>query len=203
VLVRLGQEVQEVPRRLTPPAPPLSDGVVRLEPLDDGRFVPEFEALTLDLDVRRFTRVPEERGGGWVAQWLGGYASAWTDDASRAGFAVVEARDGTFLGMAALVAIDWDGQQAELGYVVAPAARGRGIAGRSIALVSRWAFERLGLERLEAVIDVENDPSLRFAERAGWTYEGVRRSVYFKDGLRRDMAVYSLLSGARGGGDPE
>jgi RimJ/RimL family protein N-acetyltransferase len=180
-----------VPRRLTVPTPPLSDGVVRLEPLDE-RFVPDFEALATDPDVVRFTRVPAQRDGRFVAGWIAGYVQGWADG-TRAGFAIVDADDGSFLGMCGLIRIDWETSEAELGYVVAPAARGRGVAARAIGLISRWAFAALGLARIEAVIDVENDVSVRVAERAGFTREGVRRSGYFKDGQRADMAIYSLL----------
>jgi RimJ/RimL family protein N-acetyltransferase len=180
-----------VPRRLTAPVPPLTDGVVRLEPLDD-RFVPDFEALSTDPDVLRFTRVPARREGRFVAGWIAGYAEGW-EDGARAGFAIVGAADDAFLGMCALIRIEWELSEAELGYVVAPSARGRGVAGRAIGLISNWALDELGLARIEAMIDVANHASLRVAERAGYRREGVRRSTYFKDGQRADMAIYSLL----------
>ena len=190
--MRLGQEVQEVPRRIAAPEPPLSDGVVLLEPISD-RFRPDFEALPGDPDVLRYTRVPEQRDGRFVDGWIAGYVQGWRDGA-RAGFAIVQPGDGAFLGMCGLIRIEWEMGEAEIGYVVAPAARGRGVAGRAIELVSRWAFD-LGLARIEAVIDVENQPSQKVAERAGYKREGVRRSSYFKEGRRADMAIYSLLPG--------
>jgi RimJ/RimL family protein N-acetyltransferase len=180
-----------VPRGLRPPAAPLSDGVVRLEPIDE-RFVPDFDALTADPDVIRFTRVPANRADGFAAMWVGTYVQAWKDG-SRAGFAIVDESDNAFLGMAALVQLSRDMAEGELGYIVAPAARGRGVAGRAIKLLAEWAFSEVGLERLEAWIDVANEPSKRVAERVGFTFEGIRRSVHFKDDLRADMAVYSLL----------
>ena len=42
---------------------------------------------------------------------------------------------------------------------------------------------------------MENTGSIRVAERAGFVREGVLRSAHFKDGLRSDVAVYSLLPG--------
>jgi RimJ/RimL family protein N-acetyltransferase len=193
MLVRVGQEVQEVPRGLRPPPTPLADGVVRLEPLDK-RFVPDFEALTADPDVLRFTRVPDSPGDGFAASWIDGYVKAW-EDGSRAGFAIVGEEDGAFLGFAALVQIHLDMGEGELGYIVAPGARGRGVAGRAIRLLAGWAFREVGLMRLEAWIDVANEPSIRVVARAGFTYEGIRRSVHFKENLRADMAIYSLLPG--------
>jgi RimJ/RimL family protein N-acetyltransferase len=175
------------------PVPPLSDGVVRLEPLDE-RFVPDFEAMATDPDVLRFTRVPAERGVRFVAGWIAGYVQGW-DDGARASFAILDAADASFLGMCALIRMDREVSEAEIGYMTAPPARGRGVAGRAIDLISRWGFDKLGLARIEAVIDVENEASLRAIERAGYTREGVRRSAFFKDGRRADMAIYSLLPG--------
>jgi RimJ/RimL family protein N-acetyltransferase len=179
-----------VARRLTPPTPPLTDGVIVLEPLEE-RFVPHFEALARDPDVLRYTRVPARRDGRFVAGWIAGYEQGWRDGA-RAGFAVV-GDGGQFLGMVGLIRIDWEQLEAEIGYVIAPAARGRGVARRAIGLVSWWGLGELGLARIEAVIDVQNEASLKVAERAGYTREGVRRSTHFKDGQRADMAIYSLL----------
>jgi RimJ/RimL family protein N-acetyltransferase len=179
-------------RRLRPPADPLSDGVVRLEPLE-RRFVADFEALTADPDVIRFTRVPANRSDGFAGRWIDTYVNAW-EDGSRAGFAIVDEATQAFLGMAALVQVQLDMGEGELGYIVAPGARGRGVAGRAIKLLAGWAFREVGLVRLEAWIDVANEPSKVAAERAGFTFEGIRRSVQFKDDLRADMAIYSLLS---------
>jgi len=166
---------------------------VRLEPLDE-RFVRDFEALIADPDVIRFTRVPSSPGDGFAAEWIDAYVKAW-EDGSRAGFAIVDAASGEFLGMAGLVQINLELGEGELGYIVAPTARGRGIAGRAIRLLAGWAFREVGLMRLEAWIDVANEPSKRVAERAGLTFEGVRRSVHFKEDLRADMAIYSLVPG--------
>ena len=172
------------------PVRPLSDGVVRLEPLDD-RFVPDFEHLAKDPDVVRFTRVPPERADGFASGWVDRYVSGW-DDGSRAGFAILTSDD-AFLGMVGLVELDLAGRQGEIGYMVAPAARGQGVAGRALRLVSAWALGPLGLERVELRISSENEPSLRVAERLGFVREGVVRSLHLKDDVRSDVVVYSLL----------
>jgi RimJ/RimL family protein N-acetyltransferase len=182
-----------VPRRIAAPEPPLTDGVILLEPISE-RFVPDFHALAGDPDVLRFTRVPERRDARFVAGWIAGYVQGW-EDGARAGFALVEPDGGSFLGMCGLIRIDWEASEAEIGYVIEPLARGRGLAPRAIELVSRWGLDELGLARIEAVIDVDNEASQKVAERVGYRREGVRRSAYFKDGLRADMAIYSLLTG--------
>jgi RimJ/RimL family protein N-acetyltransferase len=181
-----------VPRRLTAPAPPLADDAIRLEPLDE-RFVPDFERLMDDPDIVRNTRVPSRPPAGFAARWVGRYVKGW-QDGSCAGFAILSG-DESFLGFVAVVALDLPARQGEIGYVVAREARGRGVAGRALRLVTGWALDELLLERVELRIDVGNAPSIAVAERAGYRREGILRSLHFKEEIRSDVAVYSLLPG--------
>ena len=190
MLVRLGQEVQEVPRRLTRPSPPLADEAIRLEPLD-SRFAPHFAPLVRDPEIIRITRVPEDPPQGFEATWVGRYEEGWRDG-SRAGFAILSL-DGEFLGMAGIVDLELAAGQGEIGYLVTEAARGRGVAGRALRLVTDWALGGLGLLRVELLIDVENEASAKVAERVGYRREGVLRSLHLKGDRRADMIVYSLL----------
>src|SRR5262249_24919937 len=98
-----------------------------------------------------------------------------------------------FLGIAGVVDIHPDANQGEIGYALAPEARGRGIATRALELVTRYALEDLGLERVELPIATDNDASIRVAEKCGYTREGVLRSIYIKPGRRGDFVIYSKL----------
>jgi RimJ/RimL family protein N-acetyltransferase len=100
---------------------------------------------------------------------------------------------GEFLGFAAIVDLDLEGRQGEIGYVVTPDARGRGVATRGLRLVTGWALDELGLLRVELHIDPENTASIRVAERCAYVREGVLRSLHFKEDIRGDTAIYSLL----------
>ena len=192
MLVRLRQEVQEVPRRLTAPSPPLADEAILLDPLDE-RHVSGFEHLIEDPEVVRNTRVPSVRPRGFAQQWLARYIEGW-QDGSRAGFAILSP-EGSFLGFSGIVDLDLDALQGEIGYVVAKEARGRGVAVRALRLISDWALDGLGLQRVELHIGPENGASVRVAERCGYVREGVLRSLHFKDDLRADTVIYSLLPG--------
>ena len=105
-----------------------------------------------------------------------------------------DAATGEAVGFAGLVELDLEKQEGEIGYVVAPAARGRGIAGRAVELLTRWSFEALGLLRVELRIDPANEFSARIAQRQGYRLEGTLRNLYFKEGLRSDVAVWSRLT---------
>lgn len=176
---------------MRPPEPPLADDAIRLEPLREAQL-PDFLELIEDEAVQRFTLVPTGADEAFVRGWLRRYEAGW-DDASRAGFWICGASDGAFLGFAAIVRLDLDAREGEIGYMVAPAARGRGASVRAVDLLTRWGFDELGLERLELRIEVTNTASERVAERAGYQRDGVLRSAHFKEGLRSDTGVWSRL----------
>jgi RimJ/RimL family protein N-acetyltransferase len=173
----------------------LSDGTIRLEPLA-AQHLEGLAALGRDVDVQRFTYVPSPWVDGFERTWLDRYEQGH-EDGTRAGFAIVDEADGTFLGLAALVQVDREGRQAEAGYIVAPQARGRGLAGHALGLLTEWALGELELERVELRITTNNVASMRVAERCGFVREGVLRSVHLKQGLRSDVAVYSRLESDR------
>jgi RimJ/RimL family protein N-acetyltransferase len=83
-----------------------------------------------------------------------------------------------------------------IGYWCAREARGQGFTPRALRLVCRYAFEELGLGRLELVTDPDNVASQRVAEKVGFRREGVLRShLLHPDGRRRDSIMFSLLPG--------
>lgn len=170
--------------------PVLEDEAIRLVPL-----IPEHESVVAQLveddDVREFTRVPSMPEPGFPARWLAAYEKGWRDG-SRAGFAI-ETHDGEFLGMGMFVSIEAEGRQGEIGYVVGPAARGRGVATRTLNLLTDWGFSGLDLQRIELWIDVTNTGSARVAERVGYEQEGVLRSVWFKEDIRKDFGIWSRI----------
>jgi RimJ/RimL family protein N-acetyltransferase len=168
----------------------LADEAIRLVPLRDDHE-PALDALVQDGDVRRYTRVPTEPSPGFGATWLSRYEEGWRDG-SRAGFAI-ETHEGEFLGLGLFVSLELEGRQGEIGYVVGPAARGMGVATRTLRLLTDWGFSQLGLERIELWIDTTNKGSERVAERVGYEREGVLRSYWFKEDIRRDFGVWSLL----------
>lgn len=104
---------------------------------------------------------------------------------------IADRDDDRYLG--AIVLIARGAETAELAYLVAPDARGRGLAQRAVRLVSDWAFARLGLERLQLRIAPENEASHAVARRAGFVREGVLRSAFAVRGQRHDVVSYSRL----------
>ncbi len=82
---------------------------------------------------------------------------------------------------------------AEIGYITAPAARGRGLMPRAVTLLSDWAFGALDLERLQLGTFPGNPASQRVAEKCGFTYEGVLRRYGVQRGSRVDLSMFARI----------
>jgi len=163
----------------------------RLTPLA-ARHLPELRELVRDPDVQRFTRVPVPTPPEWIETWLAVYEQGRADG-TREGYAIEDAGGG-FLGLAFAVKIDAESATTELGYVVAPAARGRGVASRALGELTDWAFRDRAMLRCELMISVANAASKHVAARCGYTCEGVLRSMYVRPGLRDDLELWSRLA---------
>ena len=99
----------------------------------------------------------------------------------------------TEAGGGSLYDVDLEQSRAAVGYWLAPAARGRGVATHAVRLLARWAFSGLGLARLELTCGPDNEASQRVAARCGFVREGVLRSHIAFKGDRRDTVVFSVL----------
>lgn len=116
---------------------------------------------------------------------------------------VTETGEDTCVGQIDVHRVDWEHARAELGVWVAPAHRRRGMARRALALVGPWLLTEAGLQRVELLTQVDNQPMRSAAQAAGFHDEGVLRGYYLGfAGLPRrvqrgdgrvDMAVLSLV----------
>lgn len=162
--------------RLRLPDPPLGDNAVRLRPWSPGRAT-DAAALArawADPALRRWTAVPppDRRSQAHAARWIAGEEKRRElglalDLVIVPGAGAGEDDDQTeVLGEVGLGPIDWQARRAAIGWWVATEARGRGIAGRAVTLLARWAEQALELT-VYAEIDPANRASLAVAERAG------------------------------------
>ncbi len=87
-------------------------------------------------------------------------------------------------------------QSGAVGYWSGQAHARRGHTLRAVRAVTRFAFERLGLHRLEAACVPENEASHRLLLRAGFEPEGRARDYLKIDGRWRDHLLFGLLAEA-------
>ncbi|WP_394845536.1 GNAT family N-acetyltransferase [Pendulispora brunnea] len=87
---------------------------------------------------------------------------------------------------------------AEMGYWLGRPHWGRGIATAAVLAATGHAFERLGLERVEAGVFEWNTASQRVLIKAGYTFEGRLRRRIVKDQRIGDVLMYARIRDAVG-----
>jgi RimJ/RimL family protein N-acetyltransferase len=121
---------------------------------------------------------------------------------------VVAGPGDTYVGSVDLRVSAQDPAAGEIGFLIAPQARGRGYATAAVRALAAWGFAELGLARIQWRAEVDNAASRRVAEKAGFTMEGRLRAAHAENGVRRDCWIGSLLAvdaaggGAAGSTDP-
>ena len=134
-----------------------------------------------------------------VAQWMPDRPESYVDWVLGAGrrdmlaTTVVISLDGSVVGHLYLHVEDaWAqaevreqgaGQQAEIGWCLAPSAQGHGYATEAVKALLRVCFEQLGVRRVTAVAFADNAASQAVMRRVGMRLEGVFR----QESLHRDL----------------
>ena len=183
-----------------PQAPPIdfpvegiTDGQIRLR-LRADTDTPAVINACRDPEVPRWTRVPDDYDDHAAAEWES-EARRQRQSGEGLHLVIADAQTDEFLGSIGTREISRPDGRWDIGYFLAPEARGRGVMTRAVRMLSEWAFDNLPVDRLEITMEPANGPSRAVAERAGYTFEGVLRSHTMIKGTRRDMAMYSLLRG--------
>ncbi|SCL19841.1 Protein N-acetyltransferase, RimJ/RimL family [Micromonospora rhizosphaerae] len=131
----------------------------------------------------------EETARWWITE---GAPAAWA--AGGAAYAIADPATDRLLGGIGLSQVVPARGQAEIGYWVAPWARGRGVATAATRALAEQAFAA-GTARLELLTNDENTASQRVALAAGFRHEGVRRAANpSRGGGRHDLIAWVRLA---------
>jgi len=93
-------------------------------------------------------------------------------------FAIERKVGAAMIGHVALKPDEWDPRLAEIGFVLARAHHRQGFAAEAVTAVLNYAFDRLGIHRVQAATDVENTASIALLERLG-----LRREAHFLENV--------------------
>lgn len=200
-----GCKLRPMPSALTSPPPILSDGVVTLRaPRPD-----DADDITLgcqDPESQLWTTIPVPYSHQNAEEFL---ALRPTNTSWWQGplFAVTTPGSDRWSGNIDLRLDDSGG--AEVGFMLAPWARGHGHAARALRLLCGWGFSALGLQVVKWCAYVGNEASRQTARTAGFqvpdhvfraylSQRGERRDAWIGSITPEDLAVAARLGDARG-----
>ena len=112
---------------------------------------------------------------------------------SGAGIVFAIESAGRLAGVIDLKGVNWAARVAEVGYWVAPWARGRGLAAQATRALAEWAIREHGFERVKLFAAIGNAASQRVAQKAGFRREGVARNACCLYDGRVDMVLFALI----------
>jgi RimJ/RimL family protein N-acetyltransferase len=181
--------------------PALHGSLLRLEPLSPRHAADLKSAAEEDRSAYGFGFVPR---GPEVEDYLRSHFQR-AEAGQVAPFAQIRLHDERAVGCTAYWnPRTWPGRSelcaVEIGSTwLAASALGTGINIESKLLLLRYAFERLGVARVDFMTDARNERSRRALEGLGARCEGVLRSwsrswAPGEDGLLRDSAMYSVIA---------
>jgi RimJ/RimL family protein N-acetyltransferase len=109
-------------------------------------------------------------------------------------FGVWEKETGAYVGESYLANADWNVPRIEVGYFIVQASTRKGFATEAARTTVRFAFDHLGVVRVELQCTADNVGSIKVAENCGFVYEGRFRERHRKkSGLLVDVLWYGML----------
>jgi len=108
---------------------------------------------------------------------------------------IVERASGALVGACGLHDIAWKDRRATFGIFIGEKRRwGHGLAREATQLLLDYAFDTLGLHRVELHVFAFNTRALRTYQALGFVHEGTLRAFHFVDGRFVDAHVMAVLS---------
>ncbi|PZF90639.1 GNAT family N-acetyltransferase [Micromonospora endophytica] len=167
------------------------DHELRLRPLEE-RDLDAVVTTCQDPDTLRWTTIPEQYDRSAAEAFLSLCPDGWAAG-TTASYAIADDQD-HYVGSIDLRLSPNDPLLADVGFMTAPHARGRGYLPAALAALTAWGFTTLGLARVEWRSHVGNTASRRAAEKAGFLIEGTARGALHHRGRRVDAWVGALLA---------
>ena len=110
---------------------------------------------------------------------------------------IIENNQGATPALAGVISFhspNFNNKVAEIGYWIAKEYRGKSIGTTAVKVLTNFGFETMGWNRIEAMIDHDNEASKKVVTRAGYEHEGLlRQRVIRANGDVIDMELFAVL----------
>jgi ribosomal-protein-alanine N-acetyltransferase len=84
--------------------------------------------------------------------------------------------------------------RAEIGFWLLPEFWGKGFMPEAAKLIIRYGFEEIGLHRIYAYVETENQNSKKILLKLGFALEGTMKECEMKNGKWIDLEIYALIN---------
>jgi RimJ/RimL family protein N-acetyltransferase len=138
------------------------------------------------------SRMPSPHTPADSRQWIGKTARM-ARDKSGYYFAIATRENDEVIGVIGLRNLKLTDKKAELTYWLGRKFWGRGLMSEAVSLMLKYAFGKLGLRRVHAMVHERNTGSIKVLEKAGFTREAVYRKASFKGRRWADIYGYGML----------
>jgi ribosomal-protein-serine acetyltransferase len=98
-----------------------------------------------------------------------------------------------FAGLIGFKETDWINAKTELGYWLIEKMQGKGIVTSCVTKLTRFAFQKLKMNRVQIKIAVGNSKSAAIPKRLGFYFEGIERAGEKHGQKYLNLEIYSLL----------
>jgi RimJ/RimL family protein N-acetyltransferase len=170
----------------------LETGSLILRPLS-ASDIPDVQAAASDALTQQWLPLANPYTLEHATDWCTKAAPAVREEGKGITFAVADKATDHLVGAISLGKVGWRSLSCEIGYWVAPWARGQGVAAAAARAVVAWVFDAQGFERVELKAATGNVASRNTALRAGFREEGVMRNAGVTHGGRVDLVLYSVI----------
>ena len=121
----------------------------------------------------------------WVSNYKNGSYFHWGIEWKEAG---------ELIGTINLGNVEEECQMSDTCYMLSPKFWNRGIMSEVLTSILDYAFDEIGLHRVQAEVFEGNDASSVVLKKCGMTFEGVARKKYYKNGQYIDVALWAIIA---------
>lgn len=110
-------------------------------------------------------------------------------------WAIINKESNEFIGDIGLYNIDFYSNNTEVGYSILKKFWRQGVVTECIKEIEKFAFEKLNMNRIIAMIDKNNIPSIKLVEKLGFYRDGILREHYYNKSKNEyiSICVYSVI----------
>jgi [ribosomal protein S5]-alanine N-acetyltransferase len=154
-----------------------------LRKIDKDKDLGDFFVLRSDAEVMKYIPRPVATEYHEVVDLINAGNEGY-ERGEMLSLAIVLKEIDTFIGVVGFYRINWENHRTEIGYILNPLHSGKGYVHEACNALIKFAFNEVGLNALDAVIEIENKKSMLVVERLGFIRGAVETEMQSSENLQ-------------------